>query len=161
MDHLVKFEKPGKYWVWVKGFDVGDKTFKTGNTVIFGIDLEPKQLLLFKTGLHGKGNPPLWAQSSMPLEIKKAGVRRISVWAREMGTIYGKLLISPKSPNQYKPSNKIKGAKGFPHQVCGEGPDESPIIVAGKRELSEDASISEKLEEGDDDAMEDFFDLDD
>ena len=68
---------------------------------------------------------------------------------------------SPKSPNQYKPSNQIKGMKGFPHQVCGEGPDEGPIVVAGKRELSEDASISEKLDEGEDDAMEDFFGLDD
>jgi len=161
MDHLVKFEKPGKYWVWVKGLDIGHKTFKTGNTVIMGIDLEPKQQLLFMTGLHGRGNTPLWAHSSIPLEIKKAGVRRISVWAREMGTIYGKLLISPKSPSQYKPSNQVKGGAMGPNQVCGEGPDQSPIIVAGKRELAEDASISEKLDEGDGDVIEDFFGLDD
>ena len=162
MDHLVKFEKPGKYWIWVMGSDVGDKTFESGNTVIVGIDLEPKQQLLFRAGLHGnEKNDPLWAHSAVPLEIKKPGVRRISVWAREMGTIYGKLLISPKSPRAYKPSNKLAGMPPGAQQVCGEGPDEGPLVVAGKRELSEDASISEKLDEGDDDAMEDFFGLED
>ncbi len=73
----------------------------------------------------------------------------------------GNLLISPKSPGGYKPSNKLAGMPPGAQQVCGEGPDEGPMIVAGKRELSEDASISEKLDEGDDDAMEDFFGLDD
>jgi hypothetical protein len=162
MDHLVKFEKPGKYWIWVMGSDVGDKTFESGNTVIIGIDLEPKQQLLFRAGLHGnENNDPLWAHSAMPLEIKKPGVRRVSVWAREMGTIYGKLLVSPKSPRGYKPSNQLAGVRPGPQQVSGEGPDQGPMIVAGKRELSEDASVSEKLDEGDEDAIEDFFDLDD
>jgi hypothetical protein len=77
-----------------------------------------------------------------------------------MGTIYGKLVISPKSPGDYRPSNQWAGGENN-RMVCGEGPSEGPMIVAGKRELSEDASISEKLDEGDDDAMEDFFDLED
>ena len=139
------------------GRDIGHKTFKTGNTVNIGIDLEPRELICFRPG--NKQDMSLWGHSAKPLEIEKAGVRRISVWAREAGTIYGKLLVSPKSPNQYKPSNQMSMPIGG--MVSGPGPDEGPLVVAGKRELSEDASISEKLDEGDDDAMEDFFGLDD
>jgi len=90
-----------------------------------------------------------WPSKHFVLDIKKSGVRRVSIWGREGGTIFGKVIITAK--RDLKPSGKTIGEM---HAMIGEGLPASPRFVNGEPETKLDFSVDE--EEPEDDSSDDL-----
>ena len=150
VDYLFRFDKPGKYYLYTMG-NVQGVDYKKGNSVYVGLDLVPLGDISFSVG----GGTPVntlhryWPSKHFVLDIKKSGVRRVSIWGREGGTIFGKVIITAK--RDLKPSGKTIGEM---HAMIGEGLPASPRFVNGEPETKLDFSVDE--EEPEDDSSDDL-----
>ncbi|MHC4199382.1 MAG: LamG-like jellyroll fold domain-containing protein, partial [Planctomycetota bacterium] len=111
-DYVVRFKKPGRYWIWVRAFGRNPN----GDSVHVGVDMK-----LEKGGTHlwTGWNMYQWVRSHQPYNIRKPGIHVVNLWAREDGTTVDKLLIT--SQGGYQPSAK----KNADRKPIGPGPAES------------------------------------
>jgi len=122
--------------------------YKKGNSVYVGLDMVPLGDISFSVS----GGTPVntlhkhWPSKHFVLDIKKSGVRRVSIWGREGGTIFGKVIITAK--RELKPSGKTIGDM---HAMIGEGLPESPRFVNGEPETKLDFSVDEPADDTSDD----------
>ncbi len=97
VDYLFRFDKPGKYYLYIMG-NIQGVDYEKGNSVYVGLDLVPLDKISF--GVRGGTPVPAphryWPGKHLVLDIKKSGVRRVSIWGREGGVIFGKIAILAK-----------------------------------------------------------------
>ena len=131
VDYLFRFDKPGNYYLYVMG-TVQGKGYGNANSVYVGLDLVPLGNISFGTvpgwGVHLWHK--YWPSRHIVLDIKKSGVRRVSIWGREGGTIFGKVTITGEK--HLKPSNTTTGGLG---EMVSAGLSETPRIQDGEPEL--------------------------
>ncbi len=103
LDYKVKFAKPGKFQVWVRGWGRSD----SDNSCHVGLDGKavdssdrigdfPTEEWVWYNDTHD-GEPAV-------LEVKEAGARTINVWMREDGFIIDKIILARDA--KYKPADK-------------------------------------------------------
>ncbi len=111
-DYVVRFKKPGRYWIWVRGFGRNPNS----DSVHVGVDMK-----LEKAGTHLWTGWKMyqWVRSHQPYNIKKPGIHVVNLWVREDGTTVDKLLIT--SQGDYRPSAELNADK----RPIGPGPVES------------------------------------
>jgi hypothetical protein len=158
LDYLFRFDKPGKYYLYIMGICQG-VDYRKANSIYAGLDLVPLgDISLGVTGgspVNNNTRMKYWPWKHIVLDIKRAGVRRVSIWAREGGTTFGKVTIASKGPRDFKPSGEKMGTPQYSFMV-GDGLPESPRFVNGEPETKLDFS----LEEPEDDVSDDELNLD-
>jgi len=104
LDYLINFTEKGKYTIWMRSWGPN----VNGDSVHFGLDFKsPDRLKIFHCG-----NSRLqWMRHrDWSFEIEKPGIHTFSVWMREDGTAFDRIIIT--SDLEYEPQE-------------GKGPDES------------------------------------
>lgn len=113
-DYIVRFKKPGRYWVWVRAFGRNPNS----DSLHLGLDLKHEK---WGTHIWTKWKTYLWSASKGPLVIKEPGLHTLNLWMREDGTTVDRLLVTSQPPNKYQPSEEKNADKN----PIGPGPAES------------------------------------
>lgn len=109
MDYAVRFEKPGSYYLWVRGNGNNDG----GRSIHAGLDLKPAEWGTHLIIGHGRYT---WSRSPV-FEVDKAGSYLFSIWMCEDGAMLDRLLFT--ADESYEPSPEERAADGV---MVGEGP---------------------------------------
>jgi hypothetical protein len=112
MDYFVHFAKPGRHFVWVRGFAVNP----AGDSVHMGLDMK----LDWGANVGVGGSGFVWS-GPRPFEVVKPGLHTFSIWAREDGAIVDRILFTADAG--YVPDPETRSPK---KELIGEGPAESP-----------------------------------
>jgi len=114
MDYVIEFTKKGRHWIWVRGFGENYNS----DSVHVGLGLE---LADWGRNVQTRVGKYVWVRHPRPVDIRQAGVRTLSVWAREDGVALDRILVT--SASAFKVDGKQDVAtKG----TIGMGPPESP-----------------------------------
>ena len=144
LDYVFRFDKPGTYWIWLAGFWQGYADAEGADTICVGLDLEPiQQVILSHSNLGYSGM--WWPWRPPTIEIKEAGYRRISIWAREGGTRFGRIVVTNKSPRDFMPTNQKHKVGQKWTWLVGDGVPDSPRVGDGMTAPSFDSD--ERLED--------------
>jgi hypothetical protein len=112
LDYLVDFAKPGRHFVWLRGFAVNP----AGDSLHMGLDLK----LDWGKNVGVGGTGFVWS-GPRPFDVVKPGLHTFSVWAREDGTILDRILFT--RDGAYVPDPDTRSPK---RELIGAGPPASP-----------------------------------
>ncbi len=106
LDYLINFPAKGKYAVWMRSWGANPN----GDSVYFGLDMKTTKRSLFHTG---NGKLQWQRHGDWAIEVDTPGLHTLSVWMREDGCAFDRLVIS------HDRGLKIE-------RTAGDGPAESP-----------------------------------
>jgi hypothetical protein len=115
MDYLVNFEKPGRYFAWLRGFA---PFLREGDAVHLGLDLklepwgEDRGIAIDRFMWGGR----------RAFQVATPGVHTFSIWMLEDGTILDRILFTADESYEPDPDNRDANK-----HLIGHGPAESPM----------------------------------
>jgi len=115
LDYVVKFVKPGTYYVWILGYGMDGNS----DSLHTGLDGQEPVTSATMSGFNGvyKWSSQIMNGGRPTIEVKTAGDHTVNVWMREDGLTVDKILLTTNA--DYTPT--------------GQGPPESPrgaLVVA-------------------------------
>lgn len=111
LDYFLELKKPGRYFVWVRGFGINHQS----DSLHLGIDVK----IDWGANVGLGGSTFAWS-GPRAFNVEKPGLHTFSIWMREDGAIVDRILFT--MDGKYEPDPDLRSPK---KELIGPGPPES------------------------------------